>query len=199
MSEESKEDNISEVEKETAKNSFDLKGEVISWIQTIVLAFVFAFLITNFLIVNATVPTGSMKTTINEGDRLVANRLSYLFSEPQRGDIVVFKFPDNESVLYIKRVIGTPGDVVKIEDGRVYINDELYDDTEFARGSTYPHNGVTEYVVPEGSYFMLGDNRENSADSRYWVNTFVKKDKILGKAVFRYWEGIGKISFSIFA
>lgn len=163
--------------------------ETISWVKTIVFAFIFAFIITQYIIVNATVPTGSMIDTINEKDRLVANRLAYLFDDPQRGDIVVFIYPDDGKTLYIKRVIGIPGDIVKIEEDGVYVNGEKLDE-DYVTGRTFPHNGVTEFKVPDNSYFMLGDNRENSADSRYWKNTYVEKDKILGKAVFKYWPKI---------
>jgi signal peptidase I len=160
--------------------------EIVSWIQTFVIAILIALFITKVLIVNAKVPSASMETTIMTNDRLIANRLAYITSDPERFDIVVFKFPDDESKLYIKRIIGLPGDKVEIRDGEVYINDstEPLDDS-FLHEPMYSQNAV--YNVPEGCYFMLGDNRNNSADSRMWNNKFVAKDKILGKAVFRYW------------
>jgi signal peptidase I len=160
--------------------------EIVSWIQTFVVAILIAIFITKVLIVNAKVPSASMETTIMTNDRLIANRLAYITSDPERFDIVVFKFPDDESKLYIKRIIGLPGDKVEIRDGEVYINDstEPLDDS-FLHEPMYSQNAV--YNVPEGCYFMLGDNRNNSADSRMWNNKFVAKDKILGKAVFRYW------------
>jgi signal peptidase I len=159
--------------------------EVLSWVKTIVSAVIVAWVITTFLIVNANVPTGSMETTIMPNDRIIANRLQYKLSNPKRFDIVVFKYPDDESVLYIKRVIGLPGETITIRDGKVYVDDseEPLDDSfikEEMLGSWGP------YTVPEGCYFMLGDNRNNSKDSRYWNKTFVEKDKILGKAIFRY-------------
>lgn len=184
---------------ETAEGSGDEKGkkdikktvfkEIISWAKTILAALVFAYLITTFIIVNAQVPSGSMKDTINEGDRLVANRLSYLFSDPQRFDMVVFKFPDNEDLYYIKRIIGLPGETVEIKDGKVYIDgsEEPLDDS-FIKEPMYVE-ADTVYEVPEDSYFMLGDNRNNSADSRKWVNKYVKRNKILGKAIFKYYPG----------
>ena len=99
---------------------------------------------------------------------------------------MIFKFPDDESKLYIKRVIGLPGDTVVIVDGKVYINgsSEPLDDSFCPEE---PLGNFGPYSVPEGSYFMLGDNRNYSADSRFWQNTFVKREKILGKAVLRYW------------
>lgn len=184
---------------EAAEGSGDEKGkkdikktvfkEIISWAKTILAALIFAYLITTFIIVNAQVPSGSMKDTINEGDRLVANRLSYLFSDPQRFDIVVFKFPDNEDLYYIKRIIGLPGETVEIKDGKVYIDgsEESLDDS-FIKEPMYVEADAV-YEVPEDSYFMLGDNRNNSADSRKWVNKYVKRNKILGKAIFKYYPG----------
>ena len=168
------------------------KSEVFSWIKTIVLAVVLAFLINKFVIVNATVPTGSMENTIMPADRIVALRTSYYFGEPERGDIVVFRYPDNEEVLYVKRVIGLPGETVTVKNGGVYINDSaepLYED--YLKEEFYGEYGP--YTVPEDSYFMMGDNRNDSLDSRYWENKYVHEDKILGKVVFKYYKGIGLI------
>lgn len=163
-------------------------SEVISWVKTIVFALVLALAINNFIIVNATVPTGSMETTIMPNDRIVAFRLSYMFAQPERGDIAVFRYPDDEEVLYVKRVIGLPGDVVEIVDGNVYINDaEEPLSEDYLKEKTIGSFGP--YTVPEGCYFMMGDNRNNSLDSRYWVNKFVSEDKILGKVFFRYYPG----------
>ena len=163
-----------------------IKSEVFSWIKTIVFAVVLAVLINRFVIVNAAVPTGSMENTIMPNDRIIALRLSYYFGEPERGDIVVFKYPDNEDVLYVKRVIGLPGDKVQIIDGKVYIND-----SETPLDEPYlpepPEGDYGPYYVPEDSYFMLGDNRNWSKDSRFWTNTYVKKEKVLAKAIFRYY------------
>ena len=160
-------------------------AEAVSWIKTIAAALVMAWFITTFLIVNAQVPSGSMENTVMTGDRLIANRLSYLFSKPERFDIVVFKFPDDESKLYIKRIIGMPGDTVTIRNNEIYINDssEPLDDS-FIKEPMHTPDAV--YEVPEGHYFMMGDNRNNSSDSRFWQNTYVAEDKILGKAIFRY-------------
>ena len=94
------------------------KEELISWIKTIVLAVLIALFINFVLIVNATVPTGSMENTIMTKDRVVALRMSYLFSDPERGDVVIFKYPDDETMLYVKRVIGLPGDTVEIKEAQ---------------------------------------------------------------------------------
>ncbi len=176
--------NIQETKPEKTRKQ-KIIAETISWIKTIAAALVMAWFITTFLIVNAQVPSGSMENTVMTGDRLIANRLSYLFSEPKRFDIVVFKFPDDESKLYIKRIIGMPGDTVTIRNNEIYINDstEPLDDS-FIKEPMYTPDAV--YHVPEGHYFMMGDNRNNSSDSRFWQNTYVAEDKILGKAIFKY-------------
>jgi signal peptidase I, bacterial type len=168
------------------------KSEIISWVKTIIFALVLAFFINNFIIVNATVPTGSMENTIMPKNRIIALRLIYYFENPERGDIVVFKYPDNEEILYVKRVIGLPGDTVEVKDGRVYINgaDTPIAD-EYIKETAYGNYGP--YEVPDGSYFMMGDNRNESLDSRFWVNKFVEKDKILGKVYFKYYPKIEKL------
>ena len=129
-----------------------------------------------------------MEHTIEPGDNLFGFRLAYLNSEPERGDIIIFKFPDDESEKYVKRVIGLPGEKIRITDGKVYINDsaeplqEDYLKEEWIRAT-----GPYEFEIPEGSYFVMGDNRNNSYDSRYWQHTFVTKDEIIGEALFIYY------------
>lgn len=159
-----------------------------SWCLTLILAFALAVVLKNYVIINATVPTGSMEDTIQPGDDLFGLRLAYVFSEPKRGDIIIFNFPDDESQKFIKRVIGLPGEKVTIEDGLIYINDaatplnETYLKEEWVR-STGPY----EFDVPEGCYLVLGDNRNDSQDARYWNNTYVTKDEIIGKAYIIYY------------
>ncbi len=160
--------------------------ELMDYVKMIVFVVVFVLIVNNFIIINANIPSESMENTIMTGDRIIGNRLAYLFKDPERYDIVIFKYPDNEDKLFIKRIIGLPGETVTIRDGKVYINDSdtPLDDSfipEDMEGDYGP------YVVPENSYFMLGDNRNWSKDSRFWNNKFVSKDKILGKAVFRYY------------
>ena len=161
------------------------KEELISWAKAIAVAGVVAFVVNNFIIVNAMVPTGSMHTTIMTDDRIVAFRLSYLFNEPERFDIVVFENPANRDVLFIKRIIGLPGETVLVSGGSVYINGEpLLEDAQFIKEPFDGHAGP--FVVGEGQYFVLGDNRNNSDDSREWANPFVPSENILGRAVFQY-------------
>ena len=172
--------------KEGEDQPFSLKKEIISWLQIIVAAVVIALVLNNFVIANSRVPTGSMENTIMSRSRVIGSRLAYSKDDPQRGDIVIFHYPDDESIYYVKRVIGLPGETVMIEDGKVYINgsDTPLDEPYLAEpmeGSYGP------YTVPEGCYFMLGDNRNNSRDARFWENKYVKKDKIIAKVLFCYY------------
>ena len=107
---------------EKKSSSSGIISEIFSYIKIFAIAIIIAYITTHFIIINAQVPTGSMKNTIMEGDRLIGFRLSYKFSKPERGDIVIFKYPDDETQTYVKRVIGTPGDIVQIANGKVYIN-----------------------------------------------------------------------------
>jgi signal peptidase I len=185
MSEEIKEKN--ELEKKEKKKSSTLQ-EIASWCVTLLLAIVLALVLKNFVIINATVPTGSMEHTIEPGDDLFGLRLTYKFSEPQRGDIIIFKYPDDETQKFVKRVIGLPGETVTITDGKIYIDDsttpleENYLKEEWVR-STGPY----VFEVPEDGYLVLGDNRNDSLDARYWENTYVTKDEIIGKAYMIYY------------
>jgi len=184
--------------KKKPEEEVTLVGEILSFAKIIVVSVIFAFIITKFVIINAEVPSGSMRNTIVEDDRLIGFRLAYTFSEPKRGDIVIFKYPDNESENYVKRVIGTPGDVIEIKEGHVYVNGEMLEE-DYILESMEDDGEVHTYVVPHDCYFMLGDNRNNSKDSRYWTNTFVNKKKILAKVSFRYYSGKNKnVSFTTF-
>ncbi len=168
--------------------SSSVKQEIFSWIKTILWALVLALVVNFVFIVNANVPSGSMENTIMTGDRIIALRTSYWFDSPERGDIVVFRFPDDESgkTLYVKRVIGLPGETVEIVDGTVYIDGTALTETYLKEP---PLGSFGPYTVPEGHYFMLGDNRNGSSDSRFWENTYVAEDEILGKVVLRYYKG----------
>ncbi len=168
-----------------------VRNEIIEWVVTIAAAVLVALFINNFIIVNATVPTSSMEQTIMSNDRVIGLRLAYKSSDPERGDIIIFRYPDNEDILYIKRIIGMPGDTVEIHDGGVYIDGSLLDEP-YLKVTTEGEFGP--YMVPEGHYFMMGDNRNNSADSRFWNNTFLEREKIVGKAVLRYWPSVKKLN-----
>ena len=172
------------------EDKINWKREILSWAKLVVVAVIIAFAINNLVIINAEVPTGSMEPTIHKGSRMIGFRLSYLFSEPERGDIIIFKYPENEKETYVKRVIGCPGEYVEIRNGVVYINDEPLEEdyVYYIGGVADPAGDFPKTLVPEGSYFVLGDSRNNSKDSRYWTTThFVTEDKILGKAIFSYY------------
>ena len=161
--------------------------EALSWVFTFAAAILVALVLKNFVIINATVPTGSMENTIMPGDDLFGFRLAYQFSEPKRGDIIIFKYPDDEEEKYVKRVIGLPGETVRIENAKVYINDsETPLQEDYLKEEWTVATGPFEFQVPEGCYFVMGDNRNDSWDARYWDNTYVTKDKIIGKAEWIY-------------
>lgn len=180
--------------KQPEEEPFSWKREIISWIQIIVAAVAIALVLNNFVIANSRIPTGSMEKTIMAKSRVIGSRLSYIRSDPKRGDVVIFHFPDDPTgkMYYVKRVIGLPGETVNIVDGKVYIDgsDTPLDEPYLAEpmeGSYGP------YTVPEGCYFMLGDNRNNSQDARFWQNKYVAKDKIIAKVLFSYYPKLGKI------
>lgn len=157
--------------------------EVLSWVKIFVGAFLFAYIVTTFVIINATIPTGSMKNTINEGDKVIGLRLAYLFDEPERGEIVMFWAPDKKDTIYIKRVIGTPGDTVKIENNTVYVNGKALKEPYISEWTNSP--GTSEWVLGKDEYFMMGDNRNHSNDSRYFDKP-IKEKAIIAKALFRW-------------
>ena len=166
--------------------------EILSWLDVLVAAALIALFINSVLIANSTVPTGSMETTVMSGDRVMGSRLYYLSHDPERGDIVIFRWPDNEKIYYVKRLIGMPGETVEIKGGQVYIDGEPLDEP-YIREPMNPNAPDMRFEVPEGSYFMLGDNRNYSRDSRYWNNPFVKKEKFIAKVLFRYYPNIADL------
>ena len=160
---------------------------VLEWARSLILALAVALIINKVLLVNAVVISSSMESTIMTDSRVMGLRIAYAFAEPKRFDVVLFKFPDDESSLpFVKRIIGLPNEKIEIKDGKVYINDSNIplDDSfikEEAKGDYGP------YIIPEDSYFMLGDNRNNSKDSKNWDNKYVSKSKILGKVLIEYY------------
>ena len=177
------------------------------YVKMIVCVVLVVLVINNVILINAKIPSASMEKTIMTGDRVFGLRLAYginldLFGkhimkktkDPDRFDIVIFKYPDNEKELFIKRVIGLPGETVEIVDGKVYIDgaETPLDDSFVAE---MPLGSFGPYEVPEDCYFMLGDNRNNSKDSRFWNNTFVRFDQIVGKAVVRYFPSIKLLGY----
>ncbi len=189
-----------------------IRREVFSWIRMVVIVVIVVFVVTRFVLINATVPSGSMEETVMPKDRLIGFRFSYWFSEPERGDIVLFKYPVDESITYIKRVIGLPGETVDIRDGHIYIDGSDVPLVEnYLPEEWWWNNDGLHYEVPEGCYFMLGDNRNNSADSRVWAEealdeglvdtpkeaeayTYVTKQELQGKAIFTYYHHLKSLT-----
>ncbi len=188
-----------EVKQEQEKKKSVL-GEILDFIAPIIVALIIAMILKYVVFANAIIPTGSMLNTIQENDRVIASRLAYKFDKPERFDIAIFEYPDNEEQLFVKRIIGLPGETVSIQDGTVYITGEdgkthqLEEDYVSDENKDH-YNGT--FVVPENSYFVMGDNRDNSVDSRYWITTnFVSEDKLVGKVLFRYYpfNTMGKLN-----
>jgi signal peptidase I len=186
--------------------------------ESLVIAFILALIIKFFLIQAFSIPSGSMEKTLLIGDYLLVNKLSYgirnpftnhvvvPIGQPERGDVVVFIFPQDPSKDYIKRVIGLPGDKIQITNKKVYINGKLYDTPQARYEDSVviptPRNPLEPardnfgpVVVPPNSYFCMGDNRDRSYDSRFWG--FVPMDNLKGKAMIIYfsWEGLPGESF----
>lgn len=149
-------------------------------LQTIIIAGLL-FLAVNLLTARIRVEGISMEPSLHEGEFVIVNRLAYRWQEPQRGDIVVFRYPLNPSRRFIKRIIGIPGDTVRVENGHVYINGVLLDEPYIAADPRYSG----EWILGEGEVFVLGDNRNNSSDSQNWGP--LPLDEIIGKAIFVYW------------
>lgn len=170
-----------------------VKKEVLSWAKTILAAVLMVVIVNAFFVVNAQIPSGSMENTLMIHDRLLVNRLAYLREGPQRGDIIVFRSTEGGSGLLIKRVIGLPGETVEGIGGTVYVDgaalEEPYRKPEEEALPSFAAD-FGPFQVPEGCYFMMGDNRLDSYDSRYWENPFVSRTSIVGKAALKYYPRI---------
>ena len=174
------------------------KSTVREYFESIVITAVIALFATTFVVQAFKIPTGSMESNLLIGDHLLVNKfvyglhsgfLSKLFPYKglKRGDVIVFKYPKGPEVAYVKRLIGLPGDKVEITGRTVYINGKALTEnyTQYIdQGSVYEHFGP--YDVPADQYFAMGDNRDNSQDSRWWG--YVPRDHILGKALVIYWS-----------
>jgi signal peptidase I len=173
-------------------DSGDLWGELRSLLRDVIFAGVIAILIVGFVVQPVRVEGQSMMPKLHDQDRIFVNKFIYPLrewigdKEPiKRGDIVVLLYPDDPSKSYIKRVVGLPGEEVNVENGKLYINgmqiDEPYLDSEYISSDSMPGS----VHVKEHHYFVMGDNRRNSSDSRYWG--LVPEKYIYGKAIFRYY------------
>jgi len=181
------------------------KSTIREYAEAILIALLLALFIRTFVIQAFKIPSGSMKNTLLIGDHILVNKFIYGIKnplngttwipvkQPKRKDIVVFKYPVNPSQDYIKRVVGIPGDRVEIKNKKVYVNDELQDekyaiflDKKVIPGNMQTRDNMGPTVVPENSLFVMGDNRDNSYDSRFW--NFVDLKAVKGKAFILYWS-----------
>ncbi|TSB44794.1 signal peptidase I [Alkalicoccobacillus porphyridii] len=162
------------------------KRELLGWVKAIVIAILLAVIIRTFLFTSYEVRGESMLPTAHEGELFIVNKINYQFSEPNHDDLIVFHANPNED--YIKRVIGLPGDTVKVEDDVLYINDEPIDEPyleEAKQGFATFTDNFDPVEVPDGHVFVMGDNRPSSLDSRR-IGT-VSEDQIVGKVDLRFW------------
>ena len=167
------------MERETATAS-----EIKDWIVSIVVAVALAMFIRTFIVELYVVDGPSMRPTLESEQRLVVNKFIYRFHPPEKGDVLVFQYPRDPSRDFIKRVIAVPGDTIEIREGRVLVNDQLLTEDYILEKtrSEYP-----KATVPEGHIFVMGDNRNNSEDSRFADVGFVPYDLIKGKAMLVFW------------
>ena len=161
-----------------------LRSEILEYVQAFAIAIVLAAFIITFIAQSFVVEGSSMEPSLHNRERLLVNKLVYRFKEPQRGDVVVFRYPANPKRKFIKRIIGVPGDVVEVRDGHVILNGQVLEE-DYTMDLTFGTFGPE--VVPPGHYFVLGDNRNNSDDSRFPDVGFVPRANIVGKAFVTWW------------
>jgi signal peptidase I len=175
-----------------------LKKELKEWAQSIVIALILTLVIRTYVVQAFKIPSGSMRPTLMEGDKLFVNKFIYHFKPMERGDILVFKYPGEPKKDFIKRLVAFEGETVEIRGGKILVDGKVLDDPEsFGRFTYYNHDpfgGPNEKIrVPENSFYVLGDNSANSTDSRFWG--FVPEKNVIGKAFVRWWplNRMGKI------
>jgi len=179
-----------------------VKSQTREWIESIIIAVILALVIRAFVVQAFKIPSGSMIPTFHIGDRIFVNKFLYgaripftdarlpALRQPIRGDIMVFRSPEDGKKDFVKRLIATEGETVEIRDGKIYIDNKVVDAPDSIKG-VYYHNsgdygGQSQVIkVPNGSYYVLGDNSSSSRDSRYWG--FVPKNNLIGKVIVIYW------------
>jgi signal peptidase I len=154
-----------------------LRDILITLILAVVIFFLLHLALQSFVVVEY-----CMEPNFHEGDRLLVNKVTYRFHEPERGDVIILHPPFDPDLVYIKRIIALPGDTVEVKDGTVYVNGTKLDEPYIKEPPTYTLP-LTE--IPEGEYFVLGDNRNNANDSHYWGT--VPRENIIGKAWIVFW------------
>ncbi len=176
----------------------------LDFIETVVTALAIFVVVYLFLFQPHQVKGNSMSTAdpnaFHDGEYLLTNKIVFKFSEPKKGEVIIFKAPQNEDYDYIKRIIGVPGDTIMIKNGKVDVNKQLLDESGYLPNNINTAAGRfiregEEIIVPPGKYFVLGDNRDHSSDSREWG--YVPEKNIIGEAWFRYWppNRLGLISY----
>ncbi|MDA8388336.1 MAG: signal peptidase I, partial [Nitrospiraceae bacterium] len=190
------------------KQTKGVKKVVLEYAEAIVTALILALFIRAYVVQAFKIPSGSMEPTLLVGDHILVNKFVYgttipfthdrvlVVRRPQRGDVIVFRYPRNPSRDFIKRVVGVPGDVITGKDKMVYIDGKrapdsftMHVDSDVQPASLDPRDNFGPIVVPPGEYFVMGDNRDESYDSRYWG--FVPRQNILGEAFLIYWSWNG--------
>lgn len=186
------------------------KSKTRELVESLLIAALIALFVRSFVIQAFRIPSSSMEPTLLIGDHLLVNRLSYVakvpftdillfdFGQPKRGDVIVFRYPEDRSKDFIKRVIGIPGDTLEIRDKTIYINGKKAEDNHaffadrLSRGRDPQKDNLAPIKVPEGSYFVMGDNRDRSLDSRFWG--YVRHDDLVGRALVLYFSWNGRAS-----
>ena len=182
-----------------------VKSKTREYVESILWAVVLALIIRTCVVQSFKIPSGSMEDTLVIGDCLLVNKFIYgikvpftdlrlpRISDPKRGDVVVFRYPEDRSKDFIKRLIGVPGDEILVRDKRVYVNEALYQnphevhkDAKVLPQEVAPRDNFGPVRVPANAYFVMGDNRDNSYDSRFWG--FVPKADLVGLAFIKYWS-----------
>lgn len=184
-------ESVQEPETEQPRRRSGIFRFVLDILETLILSLIL-FAVINTISARIRVDGFSMEPTLKSGEFVIVNKLAYRFGDPQMGDVIVFHYPRDPEQEYIKRVIGLPGDVVRVKNGMVFVNEQSIDEPYIAAAPAYE----SEWIVPDNSLFVLGDNRNNSSDSHNWGPVPLKN--IIGKAVFIYWppENWGLIEHS---
>ena len=213
---------------EKSDSSPSTKSIIREYAEALIIAIILALTIRVFVVQAFKIPSGSMIPTLLIGDHILVSKLAYgfqlpkdcefqlafppatcfsstvvmNFSSPERGDVIVFRYPEDENKDFIKRVVGTPGDVIEIRNKQVFVNGEEFIDKDFTQrvdpgiidGRINPRDNLGPLTVPAESFFVMGDNRDQSLDSRFWG--FVKMNKIKGRAFLVYWSWKGHGSWT---
>jgi len=190
---------------ELQENGPKRKHIIREYAESIIIAVILALIIRTFIVQAFKIPSGSMEDTLAIGDHILVNKFIYgtklpftdkrylKIRDPKRGDVIVFEYPEDPSKDFIKRIVGLPGDVVQVVSKTVMVNakpysnpHEVHKEKDVIPGAQNPRDNTKQIVVPPDSYFVMGDNRDRSYDSRFWG--FVKRDKLKGLAFIKYWS-----------